>query len=48
MSLEFRGADGTRDENLEIVNLWRVLKAMGMYEITQPVSVQTEKRRWED
>lgn len=37
MSLEFRGADGTRDINLDIVNMLRVFKAVGMYEITHPV-----------
>lgn len=40
MGLEFRGADSTRDKNLEVLNLQRVFKAMGMYEITQSVSVQ--------
>ena len=43
MSLEFRGAHGTGDINLDIVNMLRVFKAVGMYEITQSVSVQTEK-----
>lgn len=47
MCLEFTGAGGTRDINLDIVNMLRVFKAVGMYELTQSVSVQTEETRWE-
>lgn len=47
MSLEFRGAGGTGDINLDIVNMLRVFKAVGMYELTQSVSVHTEETRWE-
>lgn len=43
MSLEFRGADGTRDTNLEIVNMQRVFKALGMYEITQSVCADSRE-----
>lgn len=38
MSLEFRGAGGTGDINLDIGNMLRVFKAEGMYELTQSVS----------
>lgn len=37
MDLEFRATDGMRDKNVDVDNMQRVFKAMGMYEITQCV-----------